>query len=71
VLKVKEMTTRTVGIIVDAVSDSQNVSKEQIKDTPDFGDVVTTEFITGVAAIDDTMVMLLDIDKLLHSQQIG
>jgi purine-binding chemotaxis protein CheW len=71
VLKIKEVATRTVGIVVDAVSDSHNVASDHIQNPPDFGEVVSTDFITGVASIDDKMVMLLDIDKLLSSQQIG
>lgn len=71
VLRVEDVTSRTVGIVVDAVSDAHNVHPDEIRETPDFGDVVTTNFINGITRIDDNMVMLLDIDKLLNSEQIG
>ena len=66
VLSVKsENRERMVGIVVDAVSDVLNVAKDEIKETPDFGTVVDTEFIHGLATMNDKMVMLLDVDHLL------
>ena len=61
---------RLVGIVVDAVSDVLNVPTGEIKPTPDFGDTVSTEFINGLASVDDKMVMLLDVDKLFDAQAL-
>jgi purine-binding chemotaxis protein CheW len=71
VLRVEDVTPRTVGIVVDAVSDAHNVHPDDIRETPDFGAVVSTAFISGITRIDDKMVMLLDVDTLLSSEQIG
>lgn len=71
VLKVHDLSQRTVGIVVDAVSDAHNIRPEEIKNTPDFGQVVSTEFISGIVSIDNNMTMLLDIDTLLSHEQIG
>jgi purine-binding chemotaxis protein CheW len=71
VLKVQDVTQRTVGIVVDAVSDAHTIHPDNISETPDFGHVVATNFITGITRIDDNMLMLLDVDKLLSSEQIG
>lgn len=71
VLKVQDVTQRTVGIVVDAVSDAHNVHPDEIQPAPDFGEQVSTEFISGITRMDDNMVMLLDIDKLLSREQIG
>jgi purine-binding chemotaxis protein CheW len=71
VLRVEDVTQRRVGIVVDAVSDAHNVHPDDIRETPDFGDVVSTAFISGLTRIDDKMVMLLDVDTLLNSEQIG
>jgi purine-binding chemotaxis protein CheW len=71
VLRVEDVTQRTVGIVVDAVSDAHNVHPDDIRETPDFGEVVSTAFISGITRIDDKMVMLLDVDTLLSSEQIG
>jgi purine-binding chemotaxis protein CheW len=71
VLRVEDVTQRTVGIVVDAVSDAHNVHPDDIRETPDFGEVVSTAFISGITRIDDKMVMLLDVDTLPSSEQIG
>jgi len=71
VLKVHEVTQRTVGIVVDAVSDAHMIDPDFIKEAPDFGEVVATDFISGIANVNDNMLMLLDVDSLLSSEQIG
>jgi purine-binding chemotaxis protein CheW len=65
VLKVRsESAERTMGFIVDAVSDVYNVAPEQVKPKPDFGEAVRTDFVKGLASVDEKMVILLDIDNL-------
>lgn len=62
---------RTVGIVVDAMSDTHNVMPEKIKPSPDFGTAINTSYINGLVTIGDNMVMLLDIDKLLSVEALG
>jgi len=72
VLKVEGVTQRTVGIVVDAVSDAHNVVPEEIKSAPDFGSNVSTEFITGLVTLENsTMMMILNIDRLLSVEALG
>lgn len=74
VLKVKSRNTdkeRTMGFVVDAVSDVYNVSPEQFKEAPDFGGAVNAEFVKGLATIDEKMLILLDIDHLIDSNVIN
>jgi len=72
VLKVEGVTQRTVGIVVDGVSDAHNIVPEDIKPTPDFGSNVSTEFIKGLVSLeDDTMMMILNIDQLLSVEALG
>ncbi|MDH5435472.1 MAG: chemotaxis protein CheW [Gammaproteobacteria bacterium] len=61
---------RLVGIVVDAVSDVLNVGVDEIKPTPDFGETVSTEFIKGLASVEEKMVMLLDVDKLFNVAEL-
>ncbi len=72
VLKVMaaEGVERTMGFVVDAVSEVYNVSNEQLKPSPNFGSVVSTEFIKGLATVDEKMVILLDIDHLIDSKEV-
>lgn len=60
----KEGEQRSMGLVVDAVSDVLVVKEEQINATPEFGAGVPTENIKGLVTDDDKMVMLLDLDSL-------
>lgn len=71
VLKVGNGIQRTVGIVVDAVSDAHNIKPEMIKTAPEMGREIDTSFIQGLVDIDDKMVMLLNIDELLSTESIG
>jgi purine-binding chemotaxis protein CheW len=68
VLKTKsDDNEKTIGFIVDAVSDVYNLSEEQLKPSPDFGNAVSTEFVKGLATVDEKMLILLDIDHLIDA----
>jgi purine-binding chemotaxis protein CheW len=56
---------RDFGVVVDGVSDVINVPVADIKPAPELGAHVSTEFIEGLAAVADNMIMLLDIDHLI------
>ncbi len=58
---------KSVGVVVDSVSDVMRVTAEEIGKAPDFGARLNTDFITGVATPGDRMIMLLDIDRLQQS----
>ncbi len=67
VLKVSsEDGNRTMGIVVDAVSDVYNVAAEEMKPPPDFG-TISIDYVKGLATVEDKMVIVLEIDKLLNS----
>ena len=57
----------TMGIIVDAVREVINIESEQIEDTPSFGADTNTDFILGVGKVNQKVVMLLDVDKVLST----
>lgn len=72
VLKVlSESSERIMGIVVDAVSDVYNVKEEDMKPAPDFGSVVSIEFVRGLATIDEKMLIILDIDMMLNSKDLS
>ena len=64
-------TEKTIGFVVDAVSDVYNVTDEQLKPSPDFGNAVSTEFVRGLATIDEKMLILLDIDHLIDADVVN
>lgn len=66
VLKVKaEKGSRIMGIVVDAVSDVYTLADSEMKNAPDLGDAINTDYIRGLVTVDEKMVILLEIDKLL------
>jgi purine-binding chemotaxis protein CheW len=70
-LKVEGLTDRTVGIVVDGVSDTHSVAPESIKPAPDLGADVSTEFIKGLVSLENAMLMILNIDRLLSVEALG
>jgi purine-binding chemotaxis protein CheW len=62
--------TRTMGVVVDSVSDVINLDKTTIQDAPDFGAKVSNEFINGLVSVNERMVILLDVDKLLKLEDL-
>ncbi|NUO73314.1 MAG: purine-binding chemotaxis protein CheW [Frateuria sp.] len=59
---------RLFGGVVDAVSDVLDVEADQIRPVPDMGTTVDTEYLKGLTAVGERMVLLLDVDKLLQPQ---
>lgn len=55
---------RNIGIAVDEVSDVLLTSRGEIKDTPDFGSKLNTEYIDGIASAGEKVVTLLSVDML-------
>jgi len=64
-------TTTRMGVIVDAVSEVLNVRKEEIKQAPSFGAHVRTDYILGMANMDESVKILLDIDRVFDPAEIA
>ncbi len=62
---------KTVGVVVDAVSDVYVINDQQRKPAPEFGEVVDTDFVMGLVTIESTMIVLLDIDRLIIDGILG
>jgi len=62
---------RTMGIVVDAVSDVTMLTPDQIKAAPDIGGAMDTQYITGLGTVDDRMLILVDIERLMGSADMG
>lgn len=58
---------RTVGLVVDAVSEVHDIAREDLKPAPDFGTEVNSKFISSLATVDERMLILLDIDHLINA----
>jgi len=62
---------RVVGMVVDRVSDVTTLLPEQMKPAPDIGVNMNTDHIIGLGTIDERMLILVDIDKMISSADMG
>ena len=63
--------TVLIGIVVDSVSEVLNVKGDDIADTPTFGTKLNTEYILGMAKMEGGVKILLDIDRVLNTDEVG
>jgi len=63
--------TIMIGTVVDSVSEVLNIKGEDIEDTPTFGTELNTEYILGMAKMEGGVKILLDIDRVLSSEEIA
>src|ERR1700761_5551546 len=56
--------TRTVGLLVDTVSDIISVDPKEIRDVPDMGMSTEDQFLEGLVAIENRMVTLVSLAGL-------
>jgi len=62
---------RVVGMVVDSVSDVTTLKPDQIKPAPEMGTAFSTEYMIGLGTVGDRMLILMDIDKLMSSSEMG
>jgi purine-binding chemotaxis protein CheW len=62
---------RVVGVVVDGVSDVIGLGVEQMRPAPDFSASFDTCYITGLGTVEDRMLILIDIEKLMSSSDMG
>src|SRR5690625_3263257 len=70
VVVILNLESRVVGIVVDGVSDVLILQPEQISAAPNFGTAFSTEYLTGIGTIDERMLILVDIEKLMTSEEM-
>lgn len=64
-----EMDGLTVGVIVDAVTEVMRVANDTIEPPSPLVTTIDSAFITGIAKIDKRLVILLDLSKVLSTQE--
>jgi purine-binding chemotaxis protein CheW len=62
---------RVVGAVVDSVSDVLELASELIKPAPEMNTSMDTSFITGIASVGERMLILMDIEALMSSPDMG
>jgi len=71
VVIVLNLANRVVGMVVDSVSDVMTLGVDQIRPAPEFAASINTGFIRGLGSLDDRMLILVDIEDLLTSPEMG
>ena len=63
---------RVVGAVVDSVSDVMQLSEQMIQPAPEMShSVIDTSYITGIANVSDRLLILMDIESLMSSSEMG
>lgn len=60
-----------MGIVVDSVTEVLNIKPEEIEETPCFGTRLNTDFLLGMAKLGSGVKILLDIQKVLTSEEVA
>ena len=71
VVIILDILKRTIGIVVDSVSDVISLPLDAIKPSPEFGSLLDTQYILGLATIDSRMLIYIDIEKFMGSGDMG
>ncbi len=70
VIIIVEVVNRYIGMIVDSVSDVVNIPITSIQETPHFSAKIETDFIKGIGQLEEALVIILDVDKILTTEEL-
>lgn len=63
--------SRVVGVVVDGVSDVLMLQDSQVSPAPQFGSAFSTEHLMGIGTLGERMLILVDIEKLMTSDEMA
>jgi purine-binding chemotaxis protein CheW len=70
VVIIMNVLNRVIGMVVDSVSDVVTLTPDQIRPAPELGAALDTDYITGLGTQNDQMLILVDIEKLMSSEEM-
>lgn len=70
VVIIMNVLNRVIGMVVDGVSDVVSLEPEQIRPAPELGSALDTRYLTGLGTVNGQMLILMDIEKLLSSDEM-
>ena len=71
VVIVLNIKNHVIGMVVDSVSDVVTLADDQMRPAPEMGSTADGDYITGLGTVGERMLILLDIDRLMSSEQLG
>ncbi len=70
VIAVRTQDARMIGLVVDEVSDMENIDLDKLYPAPDMGTSIAPKYLKGLFKKDEKMVVILDIDKILDKEEM-
>jgi purine-binding chemotaxis protein CheW len=70
VVIILNVANRVVGMVVDGVSDVIALTPDQLKAAPEFSGAMGAQYITGLGTVDDRMIIVVDIEKLMTGRDM-
>jgi purine-binding chemotaxis protein CheW len=71
VVIILNIANRVMGMVVDSVSDVITLDAEQVRPAPEMGSLLDTEYLIGLGTLEERMLILVDIDKLMSSSDMA
>ena len=71
VVIILNLRNRVVGIVVDSVSDVMELAADNVRSAPDIESAIDSSCIVGLGSVAERMLILLDIEKLMSSVDMG
>ena len=62
---------RVMGIVVDGVSDVIQLASDNLHPAPEFGSVLDTRYLLGLGTVEQRMIIMVDIEQLMTSQEMA
>ncbi|HCY16587.1 MAG: chemotaxis protein CheW [Curvibacter sp. GWA2_64_110] len=62
---------QVVGMVVDSVSDVITLTPQQLRPVPEFSSAIGSDHLLAIGSLDERMLILLDIEKLMSSAEMG
>jgi purine-binding chemotaxis protein CheW len=63
--------SQVIGMVVDGVSDVITLTPEQLRPVPEFSSAIGNDHLLAIGAVQDRMLILLNIEKLMTSAEMG
>ena len=70
VVIILNVVNRVVGMVVDGVSDVTSLNSSEIKPAPEFGSALDTQYLLGLGTVNERMLILVDIERLMSSRDM-
>ncbi len=71
VVVILNVDNRVIGIVVDAVSDVIALAADEVRDAPEFGAQLDTDYLEGLASVGERMLIIVDIEALVRAPELG